>query len=101
MKKLSAVLIVIMLVALVAVPFAHASPGGILSGKVLETMQSGGYTYVLIENSGGKSWVACPGIKVEVGQTVKFQPGMAMQNFTSKTLGKTFDIIYFTGGLAQ
>ena len=101
MKKLSAALIVIMFVALVAVPFASANPGGDLSGKVLETMVSGGYTYVLIENSGGKAWVACPGIKVEVGQMVKFQPGMAMQNFTSKTLGRTFDIIYFTGGLAQ
>ncbi len=99
MKKLSAVFIVIMLLALVAVPIAHA--GGDLSGKVLELMESGGYTYVLIENSGGEVWVASPGVKLEVGQMVKFQPGMAMQNFTSKTLKRTFDIIYFTGGLAQ
>ena len=101
MKKLSAVFIVMMLVALVAAPFAQANPGGSLSGKVLETMDGGGYTYVLIENSGGKTWVACPGVKVKVGQNVKFQPGMAMQNFKSKTLDKTFPIIYFTGGLAK
>lgn len=101
MKKLSVALIFIMLVALVAVPMAGANPGGNLSGKVLETMDGGGYTYVLIENSGGKAWVACPGITVEVGQMVKFQPGMPMQNFTSKTLDRTFDVIYFTGGLAQ
>ncbi len=101
MKKLSAVFIVMMLVALVAVPFASANPGGILSGKVLETMESGGYTYALIENAAGKVWVACPGVKLEVGQTVKFQSGMPMQNFRSKTLDRTFDIIYFTGGLAE
>jgi len=101
MKKLSAVFIVIMLLALVAVPIALANPGGTLSGKVLETMEGGGYTYALIENSGGKVWVACPGVKLKVGQMVKFQPGMPMMNFTSKTLKRTFDIIYFTGGLAE
>ena len=101
MKKLSAAFIVIMLLALVAVPIAHANPGNTLSGKVLETMESGGYTYVLIENSGGKVWVASPGVKLKVGQIVKFQPGMPMQNFRSKSLKRTFDVIYFTGGLAQ
>ncbi len=101
MKKLSVAFIVIMLVALVAVPFAGANPGDTLTGQVLETMDGGGYTYVLIENSGGKVWVASPGVKLEIGQMVKFQPGMPMQNFKSKTLGRTFDVIYFTGGLAQ
>ncbi len=70
-----------------------------LSGKVAETMNSGGYTYVLLENSGKKTWVAVPQVAVKVGQEVKCQPGMEMKNFTSKTLNRTFDSIYFSGGI--
>ncbi len=31
-----------------------------LSGKVVETMNSGGYTYVCLEKAGKKTWVAVP-----------------------------------------
>jgi hypothetical protein len=76
-----------------------AQAGGAISGKVVETMNSGGYTYVLLENSGKKMWVALPDSKVKVGQQVTCQPGMVMNNFTSKTLNRTFDSIVFSGGL--
>ncbi len=67
-----------------------------LSGKVVETMNSGGYTYVLIENNGMKTWVAAPQTKVKVGQQVTCQSGMVMRNFTSKTLNRTFESIVFS-----
>ncbi len=70
-----------------------------LSGKVVETMNSGGYTYVLIENNGKKTWVAGPQTKVKVGQQVTCQPGMVMTNFTSKTLNRTFESIVFSSGI--
>jgi hypothetical protein len=70
-----------------------------LSGKVVETMDSGGYTYVNIDNSGKKTWVAVPKIKVKVGQDISFQPGMVMSNFQSKTLNRTFETIVFSGGV--
>ena len=73
--------------------------GNPLSGKVVETMNSGGYTYVLLENSGRKTWVALPGSKVKVGQEVTCEPGMVMKNFTSKTLNRTFPDIIFSGGI--
>ncbi len=69
-----------------------------LSGKVVETMNAGGYTYVRLEKGGKKTWVAVPEMKVSVGQKVALQPGQAMENFTSKTLGRTFDVIIFSGG---
>jgi len=78
---------------------APAAMGVTLSGKVVETMNSGGYTYVSIENSGKKTWVAMPETKVKVGQNVTCQPGMPMDNFTSKTLKRTFDRVIFSGGL--
>ncbi len=81
-------------------PGAPAAPAGnALSGKVVETMNSGGYTYVLIESGGKKTWVAGPQTTVKVGQQVTCQPGMVMTNFTSKTLNRTFDTIIFSGGI--
>jgi hypothetical protein len=70
-----------------------------LSGKVVETMDSGGYTYINIENAGKKTWVAVPKTKVTVGQDISFLPGAVMDNFQSKTLDRTFESIVFSGGV--
>jgi hypothetical protein len=79
---------------------ANAEMAGQISGKVVETMDSGGYTYVLVQEGGQKTWVAVPAMKVKVGQSVSFSPGVEMKNFTSKTLNRTFDSIYFSTGPA-
>lgn len=73
---------------------------GSLSGKVLETMDSGGYTYVLLETEDGKKWVAAPKTTVTVGQSATFAPGMVMRNFKSETLDRTFDEVVFSSGIA-
>lgn len=78
---------------------AAPAADGSISGKVVETMDSGGYTYVCLENGGAKTWVALPQAKVKVGQQVTCQPGMEMKNFTSKTLNRTFASIIFSSGL--
>jgi hypothetical protein len=72
-----------------------------LSGKVVETMNAGGYTYVSLEKDGKKTWVAIPETVIKVGQKVSFQPGGEMRNFVSKTLNRTFESIIFSGGLAS
>jgi hypothetical protein len=83
-----------------AQPAVNTSPAEpSLSGKVVETMNSGGYTYVSIENNGKRTWVAIPATAVKVGQEVACQPGMEMKNFTSKTLNRTFESIIFSGGI--
>lgn len=83
-----------------AQPAANTAPAGIsLSGKVVETMNSGGYTYISLENNGTKTWVAIPATAVKVGQMVTCQPGAEMKNFTSKTLNRTFESIIFSGGI--
>ncbi len=69
-----------------------------LSGKVVETMNAGGYTYVCLEKKGEKTWVAVPEMRVSVGQEAAFQPGSEMINFKSKSLNRTFDRIIFSGG---
>jgi hypothetical protein len=75
---------------------AEAAP--VLSGKVVETMNAGGYTYVCLEKKGTKTWVAVPDMKVSVGKQMSFLPGSEMRNFTSKTLNRTFASIIFSGG---
>lgn len=70
-----------------------------LSGKVVETFDGGGYTYVKLLKDGKNTWVAAPVMKVTVGQELELLPGAEMPNFTSKSLNRTFDSIIFSGGL--
>ena len=72
-----------------------------LSGKVVETAEAGGYTYICLEENGRKTWAAAPTMKVEVGEELELMPGAEMSNFSSKSLGRTFEKIIFSGGLLQ
>ncbi len=72
-----------------------------VSGKVVETMNSGGYTYALVEKSGVKTWVALPQSTITVGSEIACQPGMEMTNFKSTSLNRSFKSIVFSGGLAS
>jgi hypothetical protein len=70
---------------------------GTHKGKVINTMDSGGYTYIEFEEKGKKLWVATAKMKVSVGDTIEFSQGALMKNFHSKTLNKTFEDILFVG----
>ena len=80
---------------------ASASKGAEpLSGKVLQTMNSGGYSYVLLEKKDGKKiWVAVGETPIKAGDKINFKPGMEMVNFESKSLKRTFDSIIFSEGI--
>jgi len=67
-------------------------------GTVKEAMNSGGYTYVLLEFEGKQTWVAMPETSVSVGDELMLQPGDVMHNFHSKTLNRTFETIIFSPG---
>ncbi len=69
-----------------------------LSGKVVETMDSGRYTYVCLEKNDKKIWVAVYKMTIVVGQNMSFKPGIEMANFESKTLKRKFDKIVFSAG---
>jgi hypothetical protein len=71
------------------------------SGKVVETINSGGYTYVCLENSAKKKiWGAVPQTTVKVGQQVILHGAFEMKNFTSSSLNRTFESIYFAKNLS-
>lgn len=68
-------------------------------GKVVETMNSGGYTYAQVEENGQKLWVAVLETKIAKGDIVEFPDSPPMVNFQSKTLNRTFDKIIFAPGI--
>jgi len=68
-------------------------------GKVAETMNSGGYTYILLQTKTKMFWVAIAETKIDVGQDVVLAPGMEMTDFHSKSLDRTFESIIFSEGM--
>jgi hypothetical protein len=78
----------------VSAPAKSTQP--VLAGKVLETMDSGGYTYVYLQKKDGeKVWVAATATPVKVGSQMSFKGGSEMLNFESKSLKRKFDKIIF------
>ena len=74
--------------------------GPAAQGKVLETSSAAGYTYMLLEAGGKKHWVAGTQVKAKVGDVVSYITNVTMQNFTSKTMNKTFDSIIFASSVS-
>jgi hypothetical protein len=67
------------------------------TGKVLETLDGGGYNYANLEKDGKKTWVAYSPFPTKVGDTLSFSNCMEMTNFQSKALNRTFDSVLFCG----
>ncbi len=76
---------------------AAETSGDAISGKVVETMDSGGYTYANLQRVRKTVWVAFPTHKVQVGDTLSFNNCVAMHDFQSKSLNRTFDLVFFCG----
>ncbi len=67
------------------------------TGKVIETIDAGGYTYVLVDTGSEKIWAAAPSFQVKVGDEASIPEGAVMNNYFSKTLQRTFDSVLFVG----
>jgi hypothetical protein len=82
-------------------PAASQAPTKYLTGKVLETMNAGGYTYVQVDSGTEKIWAAAPQFEVKVGEKVTVPEGMPMKNYESKSLNRKFDVVYFVGAIGK
>lgn len=90
-----------------AMPAESAAAGqpaampGTWQGTVAETMDSGGYTYVLLDTGAQKIWCASTQTTVAVGDKVTIPQGQMMVDFRSATLDRVFPEIYFTNAIWQ
>ena len=66
-----------------------------LGGKVVETMDAAGYTYIKLKTASGDVWAAVPQTKVVAGSNITLAANMTLDNFESKTLKRKFDHIIF------
>jgi len=87
----------IILTFIASLTFAEPTAGN--SGTVVATEDGGSYTYVQLDLDGEKVWYAVPATEIKVGEKVAAPAGMAMKNFYSKTLDRTFETVYFAESL--
>ena len=65
------------------------------SAKVVEALNSGGYTYIKVQEGSESYWIAMTQRAVTKGSTIEYNEQGWMQDFHSKTLNRTFDKILF------
>ena len=69
-------------------------------GEVVHIEQAGAYTYLEIKEHSDKTfWTAVSKTEAKVGDYVRFKKELITQNFTSKTLKKTFKELMFASDL--
>lgn len=64
-------------------------------GTVASALNSGSYSYIEVSQGKGTRWLATNRMAVNKGDKIRFDEGMLMSNFHSKSLNRTFPAIYF------
>lgn len=81
---------------------APAASANAFTGEVAETMNSGGYTYARLHADGKEDvWIAAAEFPAKTGERLSVALEMPMQNFQSKTLNRTFPVIYFVANVSR
>ena len=78
---------------------ATADEAAGFSGKVVETTNTAGYTYVQVDTGRKKVWAAAVQFDVKPGDAVTVAAGVPMTDYHSKSLNRDFDMVYFTGSI--
>ncbi|MDA3946054.1 MAG: hypothetical protein PF439_05195 [Helicobacteraceae bacterium] len=65
------------------------------TAKVIDTLSSGGYSYINVQEGNESYWIAMTQRAVTKGTTITYNEQGWMQDFHSKTLNRTFDKILF------
>lgn len=73
-------------------PLMMAAGPAPVTGTVAETMESGGYVYIRLEDG---VWIAANKFAVSKGDKIQYSGAMEMKDFHSKSLDKSFDSILF------
>ncbi len=68
--------------------------------EIVEVLQPGGYTYLLVSEGDREYWIATDRIEAKVGDDFYYKEGLEMKGFKSKELDRTFESIYFIDKLS-
>lgn len=82
-----------------AAPAATANEGT-FSGTIAEAKDAGDYTYARLQGESKEIWIAASRFDAKVGASVTVSLDLPMQNFESKTLNRTFPMLYFVSEVA-
>jgi hypothetical protein len=63
--------------------------------KVLSTIDAAPYTYLEVTQNKKTLWLAANAVPAKKGDVIRFDDGMVMTNFHSKTLNRTFPNVTF------
>lgn len=63
--------------------------------KVLSTIDAAPYTYLEVTQNKKTLWLAANAVPAKKGDVIRFDDGMPMTNFYSKTLKRTFPSVLF------
>lgn len=63
--------------------------------KVLSTIDAAPYTYLEVTQNKKTLWLAANAVPAKKGDVIRFDDGMVMTNFHSKTLNRTFPSVTF------
>jgi hypothetical protein len=66
-----------------------------IAGEVKEAINVSSYTYLRIQTDSAEVWAAVPTTDLKVGDKAHVLGAMEMKSFTSPTLKRTFDSIFF------
>lgn len=80
--------------AVAAPSVPQASPAK-LTGKVLESIDAAGYTYLKLRTASGDVWAAVQQTEARRGAEITILPQITMENFESKTLNRRFEQVIF------
>jgi hypothetical protein len=72
---------------------------GIHKVIALEAINTKNYTYVKVNENGVEKWIAGPLAVIKIGSEYYYGNEMAMANFVSKELNRTFEMVYFVEGI--
>jgi hypothetical protein len=72
------------------------------TGTVAESMDAGGYTYARLQADGRQDiWVAAAEFPAAKGERLTVDLEMPVLDFESKTLGRTFPLVYFVSHVSR
>lgn len=74
-------------------------PEDIYYGTILEIKDAMRYKYLKINEEGKELWIAIADVPVNVGDKIGYDKKIPMQNFKSKSLDKTFKMVFFASEL--